>query len=106
MCYSTNKKQIFKEVNRVLKKGGLFVIYYVYLNKLRKQLSEIEEIGATLVENGYYLDEFEYIGNIDNYNKNNNFSIVIAENMKNKVINHLYSYQNRIKKYFKLGIFF
>ncbi len=106
LCYSTNKNQIFKEVNRVLKKGGLFIIYDAYLNKPREQLSEIEEIGATLVENGYYLDEFEYIGNIDKYIKNNNFSIVIAENMKNKVINHLYAYQNRIKKYFKFGIFF
>ena len=106
LCYSTNKNQIFKEVNRVLKKGGLFLIYDAYLNKPRKELSEIEEIGATLVENGYYLDEFEYIGNIDKYIKNNNFSVVFSENMKNKVINHLYAYQNRIKKYFKFGIFF
>ncbi len=106
LCYSTNKNQIFKEVNRVLKKGGLFVIYDAYLNKPRNQLTEIEELGATLVEKGYYLDEFEFIGNINNYIKKNNFKVIKAENMKNKIINHLYAYQNRIKKYFKMGIIF
>lgn len=106
LCYSQNKNQIFKEVNRVLKKGGLFIIYDAYLNKKREDLSEIEEIGAKLVESGYYLNEFEYIGNIDKYIRNNNFEIVSSENMKNKVINHLKSYQDRIKKFFKFGIFF
>lgn len=101
LCYSTNKNKIFKEVNRVLKKGGLFIIYDGYLAKERSSLSEIELIGAKLVENGYYLDEFEYIGNISKYIKDNAFKIIKEENMKDKVINHLISYQNRIKKYFK-----
>lgn len=103
LCYSTNKNQIFKEVNRVLKKDGLFIIYDGYLAKERDSLSEIEFIGAKLVENGYYLDEFEYIGNISKYINDNGFVVVKEENMKKKVLNHLVSYQNRIKKYFKFG---
>ncbi|MCH5166758.1 MAG: class I SAM-dependent methyltransferase [Erysipelotrichales bacterium] len=106
LCYSTNKNQIFKEVNRVLKKDGIFVIFDAYLAKERSELSEIEAIGAALVENGYYLDEFEFIGNIDNYIKENNFEIILAENLKNKVINHLYAYQDKIKKLFKFGSLF
>lgn len=106
LCYSQNKNQIFKEVNRVLKPNGLFIIYDAYLNKKRNELSEIEEIGAQLVEKGYYLNEFEYIGNIDKYIKNNNFEILKAENMKNKVINHLKYCQTRIKKLFKFGPLF
>lgn len=106
LCYSTNKNQIFKEVNRVLKKDGLFIIFDGYLAKKRNNLSEIELIGAKLVENGYYLNEFEYIGNLDKYISENGFSVVNAENMKKKVINHLISYQKRIKHYFRLGPFF
>lgn len=106
LCYSTNKNQIFKEVNRVLKKDGLFIIFDAYLAKERNQLSEIEIIGAKLVENGYYLNEFEYIGNLDKYINENGFSIVKAENMKKKVINHLISYQKRIEHYFCFGPFF
>lgn len=106
LCYSMNKNQIFKEVNRILKKDGLFVIFDAYLNKERNKLSEIENIGASLVETGYYLDEFEYIGNISNYINNNEFKIIKAEDMKPKVINHLYGYKHRIQKYFKLGPLF
>lgn len=106
LCYSTNKNQIFKEVNRVLKKDGLFIIFDGYLAKERHNLSEIELIGAKLVENGYYLNKFEYIGNIDKYISENGFSVLNAENMKKKVINHLVSYQNRIKKYFRFGLLF
>lgn len=106
LCYSQNKNQIFREVNRILKPKGLFIIYDAYLNKKRSELSEIEEIGAKLIENGYYLNEFEYIGNINKYIQNNNFKIVKEENMKNKVINHLKYYQTRIKRYFKFGPLF
>lgn len=106
LCYSTNKSKIFKEVNRVLKNDGIFIIFDAYLAKERKQLSGIEEIGAVLVEKGYYLDEFEYIGNINKYIKENNFEIVIEENLKDKIINHLYAYQNKIKKYLKFGLIF
>ncbi len=106
LCYSKNKNQIFKEVNRVLKKGGLFIIFDAYLAKPRTELSEIELIGAKLVENGYYLDEFEYIGNLDSYIKNNHFKVVHSENMKQKIINHLYDYQKRIQKFLKRGILF
>ncbi len=106
LCYSQNKNQIFKEVNRVLKPNGIFIIYDAYLNKNRKNLSEIEEIAAKLIESGYYLNEFEYIGNITKYIKDNNFQIVKEENMKNKIINHLKDYQDRIKKVSKLGPLF
>lgn len=106
LCYSQNKNQIFKEVNRVLKPNGLFIIYDAYLNKKRNELSEIEEIGAKLVERGYYLNEFEYIGNIDKYIQDNHFKIVKEENMKGKVINHLKFYQTRIQKYLKFGPLF
>lgn len=106
LCYSQNKNQIFKEVNRILKPNGLFIIYDAYLNKKRSELSEIERIAAKMIENGYFLNEFEYIGNINNYIQNNNFTILKEENMKNKVINHLKYYQLRIKKYFKFGPLF
>lgn len=106
MCYSSNKNQIFKEVNRVLKKDGLFIIFDAYLAKERNKLSEIEMIGAKLVESGYYLNEFEYIGNLTKYINENNFKVIKEENMKEKTINHLLNYQNRIKKYIKFGSLF
>ena len=106
LCYSTNKNLIFKEVNRILKKGGLFIIFDAYLAKERDSLSEIELIGAKLIENGYYLNEFEYLGNLDKYIHDNNFSVIKAENMKKKVINHLIRYQEQIKKYFRFGFLF
>lgn len=59
-----------------------------------------------MIESGYYLNEFEYIGNITKYIKDNNFQIVKEENMKNKIINHLKDYQDRIKKVSKLGPLF
>ena len=106
LCYSTDKETIFKEVKRVLKKDGLFIIYDGYLGKPRNKLSEIEFLGANLVENGFCLTEFEYIGNIDNYIKKFNFNIIEKTNMKENVLPHMINARKRIDTFMKFGFLF
>jgi ubiquinone/menaquinone biosynthesis C-methylase UbiE len=106
VCYSTDKDKIFKEVNRVLKKDGLFILFDGYLNKEKKDMSYVELTICKLVENGFYMDEFEHIGNIQKYIDNNNFEILKEENMKEKLINHLYNYQEKINHAIKHKVLF
>lgn len=106
LCYSTNKSQIFKEVNRVLKKDGLFIIFDAYMAKPRNELSQIENLCATLIENGYYLDEFEYIGNIEKYVKENGLEVVEARCLNKEALPSLENYKKRIDKLCKFGFLF
>lgn len=106
LCYSTNKSQIFKEVNRVLKKDGLFIIFDAYMAKPRNKLSQIENLCATLIENGYYLDEFEYIENIEKYAKGNRLEVVEARCLNKESLPSLESYKKKIDKLCKFGFLF
>lgn len=105
LCYSTNKNQIFKEISRVLKKGGLFILFDGYANKKRETLSPIEKEVTLLTERGWVLDCFESIHALDNYIKENGFEALIKENMKDKLQAHVDSYKERLDSVFKHKMF-
>ena len=59
LCYSTQKEKVLSEVFRVLKKGGKFIIFDGYLNKLEANLNEIEQKACKLTERGMAVSKFE-----------------------------------------------
>ncbi|MDO8561416.1 MAG: class I SAM-dependent methyltransferase [bacterium] len=59
LCYSTDKGKVLQEVNRILKDGGLFIIFDGYLNKKEEELTEIEKLACDLGEKGMALTDFE-----------------------------------------------
>lgn len=101
LCYSTHKEKVFQEVNRVLKKGGMFILFDGYANKKREDLNPLEKEITLLTEKGWVLDCFEYIHNLDIYALENGFSIISKENMKEKLQAHVDSYKERLDKVFK-----
>jgi SAM-dependent methyltransferase len=59
LCYSTRKERVLSEVNRVLRKGGLFILFDGYLNKDEDEVSATEAVARGLVEKGMALNRFE-----------------------------------------------
>ena len=105
LCYSTNKNQVFKEVNRILKKDGFFLIFDGYANKKREDLTDLEKEVTLLTEKGWVLDCFEYVHNLDFYIEENGFSILVKENMKEKLQAHVDNYKERLDSIFKHKLF-
>lgn len=100
LCYSINKDQVFQEVHRVLKKGGLFVLFDGYANKERENLTDLEKEVTLLTEKGWVLDCFEYVHYLDKYALRNGFSILKKEDMKPKLQAHVDSYKERLDQVF------
>jgi len=64
LCYSTRKDVVFKEVNRVLKPSGRFIIFDGYRKKEENKLSELERTAMKLIDSGMAL-RFENIKSLD-----------------------------------------
>lgn len=59
LCYSIRKEVVLKQVKRVLKKGGLFIIFDGYSKRSLGKLSADEVVAMKLTEKGFALEEFE-----------------------------------------------
>jgi len=101
LCFFINKDQVFKEVHRVLKKGGLFVLFDGYANKERENLTDLEKEVTLLTEKGWVLDCFEYVHYLDKYALRNDFSILKKEDMKPKLQAHVDSYKEKLDQVFR-----
>ncbi len=106
LCYSTNKNKIFKEVNRVLKKDGVFIIFDGYAKVKKDSLKEEKKEIMTLVEKGMAVKEFELVDNISSYAKDNNFKEIIINDLSKNVLPNMYRFKRIVTKGMKLGFIF
>lgn len=61
LCHSNHKNIVLHEVYKKLKKGGLFVIFDGYLNKVEASLNNEELIAKKLTEKSMAVNNFEHI---------------------------------------------
>ena len=106
MCYSQDKNRIFKEVNRVLKKDGKFIIFDGYAKTKRDHLSNEDKEKMILVEKGMAVKEFECVDNIIEYAKNNNFKEIINCDLSENVLPNMKRFKRIITKCMKYGLIF
>lgn len=59
LCYSLDKGAVLKEVYRVLKPGGVFIVFDGYIKKSRALMPLGEKKALKLAEKGMALEEFE-----------------------------------------------
>lgn len=64
LCHSSRKGIVAKEVFRVLKNGGLFIVFDGYLNKTLIELSKEELLAKQLTEKGMTVNNFENVDEI------------------------------------------
>jgi len=61
LCHSDKKEIVAKEVFRVLKNGGKFIVFDGYLNKTSIKLNKEELLAKQLTEKGMMVNNFENI---------------------------------------------
>lgn len=106
LCYSNDKEKVFKEVNRVLKQDGIFIIFDGYSKVKRDTVSDYDKKLMQLVEKGMVLDSFEYYENLDNYAKSNDFNELEKIDLSKEVLKNMLSFKSFIAICMKFGILF
>jgi ubiquinone/menaquinone biosynthesis C-methylase UbiE len=86
LCYSDNKDVVAKEVYRVLKNGGLFIVIDGYSGKRVDELNEDELLAKQLNEKGMMLSSFEYIDDAVDKIKSAGFSLIENKDYSQNVV--------------------
>src|SRR3989344_9592833 len=81
LCHSTKKEEVLNQVYRVLRKGGIFIIFDGYQNK--NNLSENEKIALKLTEIGMAVKKFESYNSFIGKVKKNKFKTILEEDDSN-----------------------
>jgi len=67
LCYSTDKAQVLHEAKKKLRKGGIFIVFDLYLRNRANRLSHSEEIMWDLITKGVAANKFECEKEVEDY---------------------------------------
>lgn len=107
LCHSNNKEIVAKEVYKILKNGGIFIVIDGYLNKKVEELTKDELLAKQLTEKGMMVSNFEYINNVKDKIKSVGFNLVEEKDYSQNIIPSLERFEklagNTIFKYKIIG---
>jgi ubiquinone/menaquinone biosynthesis C-methylase UbiE len=86
LCYSQDKEKVFKEVKRVLKKGGVFILLDGYLKTPREKLSKNELQATQITEKGMAVPAFEVYQDVINKAKKAGFTLLEDEDVSKYIL--------------------
>ena len=85
ICYSADKSKVFDEIHRVLKKGGVFIMYDVYSPKEFDRLDDIEQKVLTLICKGCSSDVLETIKSVTSKIEQAGFSKIKSNDLTARI---------------------
>ena len=87
LSYNDNKERTIKEVARVLKPGGKFILFDVYEPKPHSEMSDFEKhVSAVTLASMCITPKDQYIGDTEKYLKKHHFSQVEVNNLTEKIM--------------------
>lgn len=89
VCYSEDIETLMKEVNRVLKKGGVFIIFDAFRTSDIENLSNILKEQVSLCEKAMAANRFHEISDWIKISKSNGFEITVNEDISAAVMPNL-----------------
>lgn len=100
LCYSGNKEKVYAEVNRVLKRGGVLIVFDGYTKKPRNKMSKEELLACELTEKSMALNVFEdYKKAIDKAEKQG-LNLVYDEDVSSYIIPTQKRFELHATRYF------
>jgi ubiquinone/menaquinone biosynthesis C-methylase UbiE len=93
LCYSKNKEKVLKEVKRVLKPHGIFIILDGYRNHQITSFTQDEEDAMELTQRGMAVETFETYESFRSTAKKAGFSLVSEENASEYILPTLYRFE-------------
>lgn len=70
LCYSTDKKKVFSEVQRVLRPWWVFVVIDGHSTKEKEEMTDYEKLAFTLASKWMAVQDFESYNAVKNYAQN------------------------------------
>ncbi|GAC1391380.1 MAG: hypothetical protein NVSMB46_03690 [Candidatus Saccharimonadales bacterium] len=101
LCYSSTKERVTTEVNRVLKKGGVFIILDGYLKKDSAKLSNDEKTAFKLMGLGMAVKEFRDNPSLIKISNETGFGVLSNEDVSPLILPSLYKFEKLAYRYFK-----
>lgn len=104
VCHSDSPETVLKEVNRVLKSVGKFILYEGFRTKGFENLTKTQKKAASLIEktmavnNGHNINEWLEIA------KNNGFTVIQNDDISIAIMPNLKRFHRMARKYFKYNL--
>ena len=101
LCHSNNKRQVLEEVFRILKKGGLFIIFDGYSTKEDSELTSMVQDASILAAKGMAVDKFESVVSFEKTIDTTQFQIEEKEDLSRDVLPTMERFERLAGKFFK-----
>lgn len=101
LCYSENKEKVLAEVCRILKPGGVFIVFDGYRERDEANLTEQEKIAGKLVEKSMAVNHFEPYKEFKTKISFANFEIEKEEDVSEYVLPTMKKFERLAQKFFK-----
>lgn len=98
LCYSVQKEKVLSEAYRVLRKGGVFIIFDGYLGK--ENISKKELLLKRLIEKGMAVPNFDTYRTFINKARKSGFSIEYEEDVSKLIMPTLRKFEKLAHHYF------
>jgi ubiquinone/menaquinone biosynthesis C-methylase UbiE len=98
LCHSQEKQKVFHEAYRILKLGGICIIFDGYLKKV--ELSSEEKTATMLAARGMMVDRFEYEDAVIQYALSEKFQLKDQEDLSLAVIPSLARFEKLASRFF------
>src|ERR1035437_2727352 len=102
LCYSNDKGRVFREVKRVLKKGGIFVIFDGYSGQPSSSLNKEQSMASQLTEKGMYVETFEYYPEVKKKLLETGFKDIYEEDASLLILPTLESFEKKANILFSM----
>lgn len=89
LCHSDNKEIVAKEVNRVLRPNGVFIVIDGYLARPIINLTDTQIEAKKLTEKGMAVNNFEVYENVKTKIEKEGFTLEYEENATNRIMPNL-----------------
>ena len=100
-CYSEAKPGVLDEVRRILKPGGVFIIYDAYRRATDNAFTQDQQIAASLAEHGMAVSRFEIYDEFRQTARNAGFEIAEEDDLSMAAIPTCTRFERLARAYFK-----
>lgn len=102
LCYSIKKEKVLREVKRILKPNGVFIVIDGYLRKEEKEMKQEEIDAVRLAAMGMAVPFFESYDHFLKQAKNEDMKRADEEDLSEFVMPNLYRFEKIAKRYLKV----